>query len=291
MPLPPDDDREIADASFLFDDENVPAKPDRSRPPGRSASKPSDSGEPEGGYELADSESGSEPIAVPSRPVPPLPSSIERPESRPAERRSIAPSPVDQPWNRLSEWGPTLSRIGMVLLTTAALLYLGLAPGGGMGAVAVSAIGLAIAVILSYPIAITLERPVRMTPEHALRDYFGALAHHLPHHRRMWLLLSSSGKVSRDFQSYGEFRSYWTRTLSRLKREKAGRATPVSVRIEVVKSEKSAGLEAIEVSYRLLIFLRGRESDGPIYSSQTETTLSRGPDRMWYLDDGRLPPP
>ena len=27
-----------------------------------------------------------------------------------------------------------------------------------------------------------------MTPEQAVKDYFAALSHHVPHYRRMWLL-------------------------------------------------------------------------------------------------------
>ena len=27
----------------------------------------------------------------------------------------------------------------------------------------------------------------------------------------------------------------------------------------------------------------------PLHVARVETTLSRGPDRMWYLDEGRLP--
>ena len=55
-------------------------------------------------------------------------------------------------------------------------------------------VGGAGAVLLSYPILITLERPVRMTPEQALRDYYGALSHQSPHFRRMWLLLGKDGQ-------------------------------------------------------------------------------------------------
>ena len=43
------------------------------------------------------------------------------------------------------------------------------------------------------------------------------------------------------------------------------------------------------MSYTVEVSLRDREAEGPIASTRVSTTLSRGPDRMWYLDDGRLP--
>ena len=69
------------------------------------------------------------------------------------------------------------------------------------------------AITLSYPILITLERPVRVTPEQALRDYYAALSHHLPHFRRMWLLLSTAGRISNAYGSFEGFKAYWTDRL------------------------------------------------------------------------------
>jgi hypothetical protein len=279
MPIP-EDDRPIADASSFFDDSN---------PQGRDPKADSGIGPDIGGYELADHApdvTRSPEVFSPTPPVSPTTSRTGI-ESRPKEPRT--PAPVDHPWTRLAEWGPTLGRIAVVLLVTSGLVYLTFSPEGLGFTLLIVAIGLGIAVFLSYPIAITLERPVRMTPEHAIRDYYSALAHHLPHHRRMWLLLSSAGRAEPEFRSFASFRSYWNRQLALLKHGNGGLMTPVSIRIEDFKSEKSAGLDAIEATYTISIFLRGRESEGPLFSIRSDSTLSRGPDRMWYLDDGRLP--
>ena len=73
------------------------------------------------------------------------------------------------------------------------------------------------AVVLSYPILITLERPVRMTPEQAVRDYYAALSHHLPHYRRMWLLLARTGRTSSSYGSFEGFKAYWAEKLRTIK--------------------------------------------------------------------------
>ena len=75
-----------------------------------------------------------------------------------------------------------------------------------------------VAVVLSYPILITLERPVRITPEQALRDYYGALSHHLPHFRRMWLLLEHGGRISTAYGSFEGFKAYWKDRLANMRR-------------------------------------------------------------------------
>ncbi len=51
--------------------------------------------------------------------------------------------------------------------------------------------------LLCYPLFITMERPIRITPEQAVNDYYAALSHSIPHTRRMWLLLSEEGRYSR----------------------------------------------------------------------------------------------
>ena len=79
-------------------------------------------------------------------------------------------------------------------------------------------LGAMVAVVLAYPIWITLERPVRITPEQAVRDYYGALSHHFPHFRRMWLLLSSAGRISTAYGSLEGFKAYWRKRLSQLPR-------------------------------------------------------------------------
>lgn len=287
----PKDDREIADASFLFRDPSEQEDPadEGGKNVGSSGSTGPD---PDvDGYDLAE-----RPRVNQAPPPPPIPNDLPDdsppktlPGSRKPESKTITPSPVDPPWSRLGEGGPTLGRIALAFVALCGILYMTGSVDRFAMTVGILVLGLGVIVLLAYPIAITLERPVRMTPEHAVRDFYGALSHHIPHMRRMWLILSSSGRSATEFHSYSEFQSYWKARIAKLKQGQSAGMTPLLVQIDDFKADKSAGQEAVEASYTVSIFLRGKESEGPLYSARTETTFSRGPDRMWYLDDGRLP--
>ncbi|WP_169973230.1 hypothetical protein [Tautonia rosea] len=285
-----DDTREIADAAFLFDNGPTPSAPkDRSEDDDRAPLTEAPESNQES-YDLAERASPGRPRRRPPSVNPEGVPEIERSDAGVNRPSELTPAPVLQPWNRLAEWGPTLGRITIALIVLVGLVYWSFSAEHLMRSLALLGVGMGVVILLSYPIAITLERPVRMTPEHAVRDYYGALAHHLPHRRRMWLLLSSAGRSAPEFSSYATFLAYWKETIRSLKRNGAGGFTPLFVRIDEFKSDKSAGQEAVKASYRISFFLRGREDQKPLYSSWVETTLSRGPDRMWYLDEGRLPP-
>jgi hypothetical protein len=196
---------------------------------------------------------------------------------------------VDEVWSRSAEWGPNLAALVLAAVAAGGLILFALWLGWFGIAFFVLLLAGAGLLALSYPIAITLERPVRLTPEQAVRDYYAALAHHLPHYRRMWLLLSSAGKTSRWFGSLEGFKSYWEERLASLKGGRAGKYTPLKFQVEDFKSEKSAGLAAIGVKYTLKVFIRGQQADGPVATHRIETSLAKGPDKMWYLNDGTLP--
>ena len=142
--------------------------------------------------------------------------------------------------------------------------------------------------VLSYPIVITLERPVRVTPEQAARDYFGALSHHFPHYRRMWLLLSARGRVSPQYASYEGFKSYWINRLGELHDSRVGRFSPLVFQVDEFEAEKSGGKTEIEGKFRLRVYVRGRRGEGPIWSLPLKRSFVRGPDKMWYLNEGTL---
>ncbi|CAN5846166.1 hypothetical protein BH23PLA1_BH23PLA1_01130 [soil metagenome] len=281
----------IADAAALFQNE-APAPP---QDPPKASGGPAveQARDHEGGYELlggAPALSDDEPIApVPSRPAPPVTIEEEEveEESRPARSRKLD-SYVDQTWSRGAEWGLDLLRLAFVALVTLGLAYfVGSAAGSGLGFL-VLVLGGGVLVALSYPIVITLERPTRMTPEQAVRDYFGALSHHFPHYRRMWLLLSTPGRSAPEYQSFSEFRAYWKRRLAELRGSQGSSLTPLNFRVESFKADKSAGREDVEASYSIEVELRGQTGEEPLFSRRLKTSLVRGPDRMWYLDDGRL---
>jgi hypothetical protein len=142
---------------------------------------------------------------------------------------------------------------------------------------------------LSYPILITLERPVRVTPEQAVRDYFSALSHHVPHFRRMWLLLSTAGRVSTAYGSFEGFKGYWKDRLSQLRQGRASALTPLVFEVVNFKAEKSAGRVRIDASFSVNISVRGQRPAGAIHAIPVSISLVRGPDNMWYLENGTLP--
>jgi hypothetical protein len=279
---PAPDDEPIADVEQLFQDE-APARP---RPPSTGGQR----GEsvPEA-YELE----GGEP-ETPRSPPPTFddvafaPTPLEDAE-RPARRVTSLSGTVDQVWSRNAEWGPNLLVIAGCGFLLAFLVYQAMSAGDLMMAIGLLLVGGAVMAVLSYPIMITLERPVRITPEQAVKDFYAALSHHLPHYRRMWLLLSSAGRRSVSFASYQGFKNYWKGRISQLRGDRAGGMTPLVFKVEEFKSEKSAGLTSIEVKFVVNVFPRGKQNQAPLDSIRVTMGLVKGPDKMWYLNKGTLP--
>jgi hypothetical protein len=283
-------DPEIAAAEGLFQDE----------PAGKTARPTTPvtaTGEGET-FELADSpftgvEEAESPIpSAPSMdpPAPRLrdpakPKAVRTGESYPIDPEAL----VDVVWSRGAEWGPNLLIVGAWLLGFGLILYflVGSLPYGlSFLLLLIMAVG---AVILSYPMLITLERPVRITPEQAVKDYYGALSHHLPHYRRMWLLLARSGRTSSSYGSFEGFKAYWNEKLRTIKGDQAGTFTPLVFEVENYRADKSAGKSQTDVKFTLKISVRGKRQDGPIASIPSQISLARGPDKMWYLENGNLP--
>jgi hypothetical protein len=198
---------------------------------------------------------------------------------------------VEQVWSRWAEWGASLAVLTAAAAFLVVLLYVAVAAEAYTLSVFLLVAGGICLALLSYPVLITLERPVRVTPEQAVRDFYGALSHHVPHYRRMWLLLSRAGRTSGSFASFEGFQKYWRERLARLRGAKIPKTLPLKFQVTGFKSAKSSGLSAITVSYVLEVYARGRTGDGPLASFPVETSLVKGPDRMWYLDLGTLPEP
>jgi hypothetical protein len=194
---------------------------------------------------------------------------------------------VEEVWSRSAEWGPTLAILASWLFAFVFLIYLFMNSLGVM--LLLVLVGGAGAAVLSYPILITLERPVRMTPEQAVRDFYGALSHHFPHYRRMWLLLSTAGRTSASFGSFEGFKAYWAERVRTIKGSQAGAMTPLVFEVAEYRGDKSAGQTRVEAKFTLKIAIRGRRQEGPISSIPAAIELVRGPDNMWYLDSGTLP--
>ena len=273
-----DDEPVIGDAELLFRDAPAP----REEAPRTAAPDPRS----DGAYDV---EGADDPEPEAPSPAPPTVVSA-RPERPKPARMSLEPSAaVEQVWSRWAEWGTTLTLLAAAGAMLLLLLYFALAAeayGLAMFLLFAGGIGLA---VLSYPILITLERPVRVTPEQAVRDFYGALSHHVPHYRRMWLLLSRQGRTSSAFASYEGFLNYWRDRLARLRGETIPKTVPLKFQLASFKSAKSSGLSTVNVNYAVEVYARGRTADGPIARFRVEASLVRGPDRMWYLDLGTLP--
>ena len=231
----------------------------------------------------------------------PVAPAMERPGTRPREAAGpktakageaypIDPEAlVDVVWTRGAEWGPNLLIVGAWVLAVAMILYfmVGWLPYGiSFLLLLVGAVG---AILLSYPILITLERPVRITPEQAVKDYFAALSHHVPHYRRMWLLLARTGRTCSSYASFEGFKAYWAEKLRTIKGSKAGTFTPLVFEVENYRGEKSSGKSQVDAKFTLKISVRGQRQAGPISSIPGQMSLVRGPDKMWYLESGTLP--
>jgi hypothetical protein len=266
-------DKEIAAADWLFHE--TPAR-ETPRPGGPVIVPDADSG-----FDLAD---------VPESPPARASAPVEAPtDVRPRSRMAPPAGPaVEQVWSRTAEWGTTLLILACWMIAFLWLLYTTLMADMYGPAAALVIIGCLGAAVLIYPILITLERPVRVTPEQAARDYFVSLSHHLPHFRRMWLLLSRRGRTSPQFASYEGFKSYWSKRLDQLKEGHAGRFTPLVFQVVDFQSEKSGGKTEIDAKFTVKVLVRGRRKEGPIWSFPLAMSFVRGPDKMWYMNEGTL---
>ena len=277
---------EIADASSLFGEGERPQSRSASKPGGGSASSP-----PSGGYDLEDQ---AETVAPTLRPLgfPAEPSERPRrsePGSERASRveRSEDEGAVSPGWTRGAEWGPDLLRLAIGAVVLVWLIYATFSVNAFVLWLGVLAVSSLILVGLAYPMLITLERPVRVTPEQALADYLGALNHLRPHYRRMWLLLSDRGQG--EFGSLDGLREYWAAKLAgwKSKAGKGGLGNPIRLGVETFKSDgKSAGLSRTDGDWSVVVTVG--DGGAKVDSGHGNVGLVRGPDRMWYLDSGKL---
>ena len=194
---------------------------------------------------------------------------------------------VDPIWTRGAEWGPDLIRVGLVAAATLVLTWFAVGWSFSL-ALLVFGLGAAACALLSYPILITIERPVRITPEQAVTDFCAAASHHLPHYRRMWLLLSPTARSAGRFANFGEFQTHWSRRMASWKEGRGGKFTPLSFRVSDFRGDKSVGVSTAHIDYTVQVFVRGHETEKPIATYRMMHGVVKGPDRMWYLNQGTL---
>jgi hypothetical protein len=290
-PRPGEPEPQVGDAGLLFRD----APPS---PAGPSSPGPQPAPDSGGEFALADAPESASDQAVPPSPAPPTAAPHAPVTRKPAGERAAAPPKeeprldpsalVEEPWSRWAEWGTNLIVVGGWITALVLLVYFVFGQEFYGLAFVLLLVGLLVAVVLAYPMLITLERPVRMTPEQALRDYYSALSHHVPHTRRMWLLLSSAGRVSAAYGSFEGFKGYWKEQLARLRHGHAGQLTPLVFEVVDFKSEKSGGKTRIDATFSVKVSVRGQRASGTIHKIPMALALVRGPDNMWYLENGTL---
>jgi hypothetical protein len=282
----PDRNPEIGAADWLFKDDSSAKSPKQS-------SKPAPNSGPSEVFDLVEGP-GSDELTPPTPPIPERPKSAVKPRDRSTDQARDKPrlepsALVEQTWSRWAEWGPNVLVVGAWLIFMVFVINF-LTGLEHMIAPVLFAllVGGFVTVVLSYPILITLERPVRVTPEQAVRDYYTALSHHIPHLRRMWLLLSTAGRISNAYGSFEGFKGYWKDRLQNLREGHAGPWTPLVFEVVNFKSDKSAGKTEIDAEFTLKISVRGKRKAGPIHTVPMRIALVRGPDKMWYLENGTM---
>ena len=299
---PPDDERDVADVSWLVEealkdrpppDQPAPYVPTLARPAPSPASAPAQPDSVESYAVVGGDDHGDEVASMPIvPPIPPPPSRKAMPkreDDSPRQAPTEPPATVEQVWSRWSEWGATLTSLAIVALSEAFLLSLSISAGLYTLCLFLILLSGVVLIVLAYPIFITLERPVRITAEQAIKDYYGALSHLMPHYRRMWLLLSSEGRKSGSFSSFAGFKAYWRERRAELRGNRGGRGTRMRFEVADFQSDKSAGRTELDARFTLNVFLGDESGKEPIRSYRTKTSLVKGPDRMWYLNTGTLP--
>jgi hypothetical protein len=188
---------------------------------------------------------------------------------------------VEQVWSRWDEWKEplawTVAAAGFAILIIVAGVWVPMA-------ILVASLGYA-----TYQVVISLEIPVRITPEQAVREFYAAVGHRLPNLRRMYLLLTSDGKKSEHFDDFADFRAYWKAQLSRLSRAPVW-LFPLDFRVAGVRCRYNPEKELAVIRYRLQVFPRGcGESVDPIAEFDASNLAVKGRDGQWYLHHGVLP--
>jgi hypothetical protein len=266
-----------------------------------------------GNASQARSESVFEPIRVAPPPGPrarPERSGKRRPRPRPADRkpeqsaetvfqprkvaddaRSGRPGPdVELPEDPrdLPKVKPTYDRgreAGPIFISVVILLAVGVATtvNGTVAGVLVVLGGLAWGV---YRFALILAHPVRVTPEQAVREFYDAFCHRVPNYRRMYLLLSVPAKRDKQINSYRAFCAYWGWRQAQVVGKRYIEAAAFD--IERFEAKYNAQRTFATVDFTLLLYRRGNPQN-PVFVRPVSTTLVKGRDGSWYLNEGTLP--
>src|SRR5690242_19132084 len=195
-PPPGDGEKKIANADWLMRETSTPNPKSKSRPAPPGAGRPQKEKEkekekqndddPPSGYDLVARDDDLFTVDEPEAPPPPIPVAPP-PSAEPQGKRKPKPklesewdvtdadvpaheeeedeAAVEQIWTRGGEWGTHLFWVGMAAAGVAFVFYKAIVATQFLLAFLILAVGGALVLVLCYPIFITLERPVRITPE------------------------------------------------------------------------------------------------------------------------------
>jgi hypothetical protein len=225
------------------------------------------------------------PPASPAAPVtPPVESTFEPKQATSDGDTAVFPSEppgVREVWTRWVEWKePALwiaAAIGIALI-----IYLG----GMLVTTLIVTAGLGYGL---YHLVITLEPPVRVTPEQAVNEFFAAISHRLPNFARAYALLTDEGRQTDDFSDQNDFRAYWIAQLARIGKFPVW-LVPLEFRVEGVTCRYDPEKTMALLKYRLCVGVRSASTSKSSLAELDARNLAvKGPDGQWYLNDGRLP--
>lgn len=240
-------------------------------------------------YELEETDAPAAPSPVPIEQPPvadkltPTAEPGARKQAKPAATKSKVNPQVTQLW---SQWG----ELRHVLIIPLALVVL-----GGVACTPSSHVLVGVFMVLAglagtgYLIAVSLERPVRVTPEQGVRGYFESLDHHLPNFRRMYLLLTDGAKKVPELHTYRCFRAYWNYRLAQIRPAEEG-FRPIVAKVKKFNAQYNRSRKWARATFVLEFYIRGLE-DEPLASYEMSCDLVKAPDGMWYLNEGRIPEP
>jgi len=137
----------------------------------------------------------------------------------------------------------------------------------------------------AYQIVISLEVPVRVTPEQAVREFYLAASHRLPNFRRMYALLTTRAKRSPEFSDYASFRTHWMSQISRIGSHPTW-FVPLEFRVERFRCRYNGEKNMAHVKYYVAGTPRGRSHSKSDEAFEACHLAVKGPDGQWYLDGG-----
>jgi hypothetical protein len=202
-------------------------------------------------------------------------------DQTPGETFPDLPPEVSAVWTRWADWKQPL-----IWTAAGVALAILIVIGGRYVAIVSFVVALTYG---SYRVVTSLEVPVRVTPEQAIQEFFGAAGHRLPNFDRMYALLTTDGKRCDEFRNLSEFRAYWRERIAQFTHAPIY-IVPLEFHIEGFSCRYNEGKSMATVRYSIKVAPRSRQDAiKPVAELQARNLVVKGPDGQWYVNDGCLP--